>query len=152
MGVVVRTIARIVLPVGLAFGAYVIMHGHLTPGGGFQGGAVVASLVALVVVTFGAERLVRAKTWFSVVEDLGALAFVALAFLGIGVTFFRNVLANSGGLFGASVPLGPNPGILNSAGTLPLMNWAVGFKVIAGLGAVVLLLALFGKGGEGEDG
>lgn len=47
MTVVVRTIARILLPISLIFGAYVIMHGHLTPGGGFQGGAVAASGLAL---------------------------------------------------------------------------------------------------------
>ncbi len=149
MSVIVRTVSRVVAPVALAFGAYVIMHGHLTPGGGFQGGAVVASVVALLVVAFGCERW---RKWTHVLlplEDVGAMAFVILAFLGVGATFFRNVLAGSGGLFGAPVPqLGPNPGALNTAGTLPLMNWAVGFKVIAGLGAVVLLLALFGR----EDG
>jgi len=149
MSVVVRTVTRVILPVTLAFGAYVIMHGHLTPGGGFQGGAVIASVVALLVVVYGGARLKGAKGWFAVLEDVGALAFVLLAFLGIGATFFRNVLAGSGGLFGAPVPqLGPNPGDLNTAGTLPLMNWAVGLKVIAGLGSVVLLLSLFGR----EDG
>lgn len=149
MSVVVRTISRVVAPVALAFGAYVIMHGHLTPGGGFQGGAVVASVVALLVVAFGAERWKKWVKVFLPLEDTAALAFVILAFLGVGATFFRNVLAGSGGLFGAPVPqLGPNPGALNTAGTLPLMNWAVGLKVLAGLGAVVILLALFGR----EDG
>jgi len=144
MSVVVRTIARIIVPMILAFGGYVIMHGHLTPGGGFQGGAVVASAVALIVVVFGAERLKRRKTLLSQLEDLGAIAFIALAFLGIGVTFFRNVLAGGGGLFGVPVPPGPNPGFLDTGGTLPLMNWAVGLKVIAGLGSVVVLFGLFG--------
>ncbi|NOX44475.1 MAG: sodium:proton antiporter [Caldiserica bacterium] len=149
MSVVVRTVSRVVAPVALAFGAYVIMHGHLTPGGGFQGGAVVASVVALLVVAFGAERWRKWTHALLPLEDVGAMAFVILAFLGLGATFFRNVLAGSGGLFGAPVPrLGPNPGALNTAGTLPLMNWAVGLKVIAGLGAVVILLSLFGR----EDG
>lgn len=149
MSVVVRTIARLILPLALAFGGYVIMHGHLTPGGGFQGGAVVASTVALVVIAFGVERLTGQKNLFSFLEDLGAIAFVALAFLGIGSTFFRNVLAGSGGLFGIPVPFGPNPGWLNTGGTLPLMNWAVGLKVLAGLGSVVILLALFGGKEDG---
>lgn len=148
MTVVVRTIARILLPISLIFGAYVIMHGHLTPGGGFQGGAVAASGLALVVVAFGAKRLSGKKGLLSVLESLGGVAFAALAFLGLGVTFFANVLARSGGLFGNPVPYGPNPGDLNTAGTLPLMNWAVGFKVLAGLGAVVLLFALFGGGDD----
>jgi len=148
MTVVVRTIARILLPISLIFGAYVIMHGHLTPGGGFQGGAVAASGLALVVVAFGAKRLSGKKGLLSVLESLGGVAFAALGFLGLGVTFFANVLARNGGLFGNPVPYGPNPGDLNTAGTLPLMNWAVGFKVLAGLGAVVLLFALFGGGDD----
>ncbi|HHE48573.1 MAG TPA: sodium:proton antiporter [Candidatus Acetothermia bacterium] len=148
MTVVVRTVARIITPMILAFGGYVIMHGHLTPGGGFQGGAVVASAIALLLVVFGARRLAGYKNLLSLLEDLGAIAFVALAFLGIGYTFFRNVLAGSGGLFGMPVPSGPNPGFLDTGGTLPLMNWAVGLKVIAGLGSVVLLLGLFGGGDD----
>ncbi len=147
MTVVVRTIARVLLPISLVFGGYVIMHGHLTPGGGFQGGAVAASGLALVLVAFGAARLAKKKGLLSALESLGGVAFAALGFLGLGLTFFANVLARSGGLFGGTVPYGPNPGDLNTSGTLPLMNWAVGFKVLAGLGAAVLLFALFG----GED-
>jgi len=144
MTVVVRTISRVLLPVGLSFGGYVIMHGHLTPGGGFQGGAVAASALAMVIVAFGAASLKEKKGLLSTLESLGGVAFAALGFLGLGVTFFANVLAGAGGLFGRPVPYGPNPGDLNTAGTLPLMNWAVGFKVLAGLSAVVLLFALFG--------
>lgn len=144
MTVVVRTISRILFPVSLVFGGYVIMHGHLTPGGGFQGGAVAASALAMVVVAFGASRLKRWKGFLAAMEDLGGMAFVALGFLGLGFTFFANSLAGSYGLFGHPVAFGPNPGDLNTAGTLPLMNWAVGFKVLAGLGSVVLVFALFG--------
>lgn len=147
MTVVVRTIARLLFPVALAFGGYVIMHGHLTPGGGFQGGAVAATALAMVLVAFGTSRLKGKKGLLSALESLGGTAFVILGFIGLGVTFFANVLAGSGRLFGHPVPYGPNPGDLNTAGTLPLMNWAVGFKVLAGLGAAVLLFALFG----GED-
>lgn len=148
MSVVVRTIARILVPVILVFGGYVILHGHLTPGGGFQGGAVAASAVALLLVAFGAGSVKGLKSPFSILEDLGGVAFVVVAFLGIGFTFFANSLAGMGGLFGVPVPTGPNPGYLNSAGTLPLMNWAVGFKVLGGLGAVMVLFGLFGRGDD----
>ncbi|HEU68796.1 MAG TPA: sodium:proton antiporter [Candidatus Acetothermia bacterium] len=144
MSVVVRTIARILIPVILVFGGYVILHGHLTPGGGFQGGAVAASAVALLLVAVGAPAVKKLKAPFSVLEDLGGVAFVVLGFLGIGFTFFANSLAGMGGLFGAPVPSGPNPGVLNTAGTVPLMNWAVGLKVLGGLGAVLVLFGLFG--------
>ena len=130
MTVVVRTITRILLPISLVFGGYVVMHGHLTPGGGFQGGAVAASGLALVIVAFSAGRLAGKKGLFSALGSLGAVAFAALGFLGLGgATFFANVLAGSG------------KGELN---TVFLMDWAVGFKVLAGLSAVVLLFALFG--------
>lgn len=144
MSVVVQTIARILVPVILIFGGYVILHGHLTPGGGFQGGAVAASAVALLLVAFGTASVKKLKTPFSVLEDLGGVAFVVLGFLGMGYTYFFNVLAGSGGLFGVPVPFGPNSGYLNTGGTLPLMNWAVGFKVLGGLGAVMVLFGLFG--------
>lgn len=139
MSVVVRTVTRLLVPLALIFGAYVIMHGHLTPGGGFQGGAVLASVVALLIVAFGAERLRRRQTNLTSVEDLGALMFVVLAFVGIGSTFFYNALAGARGLFG-----GTEAGSLWAGGTVPLMNWAVGLKVMAGLGSIVLLMALFG--------
>ena len=145
MSVVVRTIARILVPVILVFGGYVILHGHLTPGGGLQGGAVAASAVALVLVAFGAPAVKKLKAPLSVLEDLNGVAFVVLGFLGLGFTFFANSLAGMGGLFGTPVPPGPNPGYLNTAGTLPLMNWAVGLKVIGGLGTVLVLFGLVGR-------
>ncbi len=152
MSVVVRTVTRFLLPAVVMFGAYVIMHGHVTPGGGFQGGAVIASAVALVVVAFGAQRLRRHKETLAVLEDVGALTFVVLAFLGLGVTFFFNSLAGAGGLFGREIAApellpGSHPGGLNTGGMLALMNWAVGLKVLAGLGSIVVLFSLLG----GED-
>ncbi|HDN50703.1 MAG TPA: sodium:proton antiporter, partial [Thermoplasmatales archaeon] len=50
MSVIVQTIAGMLFPMVLIFSFYVILHGHLTPGGGFQGGAIGASAVALLIV------------------------------------------------------------------------------------------------------
>jgi len=97
MSVIVRTVSRFVYGLILVFGFYVIMHGHLTPGGGFQGGAVVASAFALLLVAFGAAGLkgrLNAHLLQSL-EEVGALAFLALGFLGIGTAFFYNLLANA---------------------------------------------------------
>jgi multicomponent Na+:H+ antiporter subunit B len=144
MSKLVRTIGWLLYAPILIFGFYVIMHGHLTPGGGFQGGAVVASGFALLIVAYGAKGAGLKERLLSAVESGGALIFVGLAFLGLGATFFYNFLAAGGGVvFNELVPSGPNPGDLNTAGTLPLMNWAVGLKVLSGLGSIVLLLALF---------
>ena len=52
MSKIVRTMARPLVLFILVYGLYIIMHGHLTPGGGFQGGAVFASGVAMMIVAF----------------------------------------------------------------------------------------------------
>ena len=151
MSKIVRTITNILYSSILIFGFYVIMHGHLTPGGGFQGGAVVASGIALVLIAYGYDTI---KNWIkksnlSILESIGAVSFIGVAFLGIGTTFFYNFLANSGSLFGNPTVIGINPGDLNTAGALPLMSWAVGLKVLAGLGSIVLLMAYGIKKGDG---
>ncbi len=141
MSKIVRTITNILYSFIIIFGFYIIMHGHLTPGGGFQGGAVVASAFALLVVSYGALKIkdmLKAKN-FSVSECSGLLAFIGLGFLGIGTVFFYNFLAGKGGLFG-NVIYGINPGDLNTAGVLPLMNIAVGIEVLSGLTLIILYM------------
>ena len=140
MSKIVRTIASLLIVPGMIFGLYVIMHGHLTPGGGFQGGAVIATISALFIVAYG-ERIkgILDQDVLSLVESMALLAFISLAFLGISVTFFHNFLANSGKIFGASVS-GVNPGYLNTGGIIPLMNLAVGLEVSAALSLIVLVM------------
>ena len=141
---IVRTIASIVFPFILIYGLYVIVHGHLTPGGGFQGGAVAASGSVLLLVAYGSVWTVKKvqEEKLSVLESLGALGFISLAFLGIiSATFFFNFLAGSGFIFGSIPPFGSNSGNINTAGLLPLMNLAVGLKVMVGLFAIVLTMA-----------
>ncbi|MEW5826581.1 MAG: MnhB domain-containing protein [Candidatus Bipolaricaulota bacterium] len=154
MSVVVRTVTRMTYGLIILFGFYVIMHGHLTPGGGFQGGAVVASAFALVLVAFGSAGLKGRinRHVLQSLEEVGALAFLALGVLGLGTAFFANIFANQpGALFGQPVPLGSNGGPLNTAGTLPWMNWAVGLKVMTGLASIVIAMLVGGKaGGEKE--
>lgn len=152
MSIIVRTITRLVYGLALVFGFYVIMHGHLTPGGGFQGGAVVASAFALLLVAFGAAGVKGRLNHhlLQTLEEVGALAFLALGFVGIGTAFFYNLLANSGSLFGGSVPIGPSAGVFNSAGTLPLMNWAVGLKVMTGITAIVIAMLIGARKEETE--
>jgi len=149
---IVRTVANQLILFILIFGLYVIAHGHLTPGGGFQGGAVVVSGVVMLLVAFNAKQLKESlrERFLSIMESTGALIFVALAFAGLGTVFFYNFLVGSP-IFG-DVPIpGPNPGNLWTGGFIPLMNFAVGLKVVAGLSAVVLALALFASGEETEE-
>ena len=142
MSIIVRNIAcMLVIPITV-FGLYIILHGHLTPGGGFPGGAVMATLIALILIAFGkgfSGKLLR-KDYLLGTESLGLLAFAALALLGLGATFFRNFLSNSGHLFGSDVLFGPNPGDLGTGGVIPLMNLAVGIEVFAALSLILLLM------------
>ncbi|MCK5248054.1 sodium:proton antiporter [Candidatus Bipolaricaulota bacterium] len=153
MSVIVRTVTRFMYGLIILFGFYVIMHGHLTPGGGFQGGAVVASAFALLLVAFGSAGLKGRLNlhWLQTIEEFGVLSFLALAFLGIGTAFFYNLFANSGGfLFGASVPTGSNAGVLTAGGLVPLMNWAVGLKVMTGIAAIVIIMLIGSRKEETE--
>lgn len=144
MSKIVRTCADLMYPFVMIFGWYVIMHGHLTPGGGFQGGAVVATGGALIIVAYSYQEITTTlkKGVLMVQESTGLLLFIGAGLGGmlIGFPFFFNWLANSGSLFGMSVPYGPNPGELNTAGFLPLMNIAVGVEVWGGLTMVILYL------------
>jgi len=149
MSKIVKTMTGVAFPFVMIYGLYIIVHGHLTPGGGFQGGAVVASACAMILVAFGSVWIMKKikESQLSILESIGAISFVVFAFLGLitlfdnnGI-FFKNVFANSHYIFGQSVSYGSSAANINTAGTLPLMNIAVGLKVIAGLFVIVLVMA-----------
>jgi multisubunit Na+/H+ antiporter MnhB subunit len=145
MSKIVRTISNIIFPFIMIFGLYVIAHGHLTPGGGFQGGAVAASGCVLLIVAYGSvwvfERIKVSR--LSIFESTGALGFIGVAFLGLilGGVFFKNFLVGSNIIFGNIPQTLSTNSDFNTAGVLPLMNFAVGVKVIAGLFVIVLIMA-----------
>jgi len=144
MSKLVRFAADILYPVVLIFGLYIVAHGHITPGGGFQGGAVIATGVALVIVAYGYREVTQwiGKGGLMAREVVGLLGFIGTALVAFifGMPFFYNYLAGQGGLFGVPVTYGPNPGELNTGGTVPLMNFAVGIEVWGGLALVILYL------------
>jgi len=156
MSKIVKTIASIAIPFTTIYGLYIIVHGHLTPGGGFQGGAVIASGFVMLIVAFGSSWVIGAadkkekheefehfEHRISYLESTGALMFIALAFLGLffGAVFFNNFLVGNEYLFGVIPSVGSTEGLMNTAGVLPLMNIAVGLKVVAGLFIIVLVMA-----------
>jgi multicomponent Na+:H+ antiporter subunit B len=128
----VRVLGLALLGPVVLFGLYVVAHGHLTPGGGFQGGVVLATGALLVFLSgeYVTLRRVRPVALIDLAEGSGAAGYVAIGLLGVaaGATFLENVL-----------PLG-QPGALLSAGTMPLINLAVGLEVAGGF---VLLLSEF---------
>ena len=122
----------LMLPITVVIGADVVVHGHLTPGGGFQGGVVLATGIHLLYIAgdYEALRRVRPLSWYEFGEAGGLGAVVALGIAGLvtGSGFLANIL-----------PLG-RAGELLSAGTVPLYSCAVGIAVGSG---VVVLLAQF---------
>ena len=143
MSRIVRTVTTLIYGFIVVFGFYIIVHGHLSPGGGFQGGAIVASAFALLVVTYGNQGIkdFLREDILSLVESTGLVLFIAFAFFGLGTTFFYNFMANTGGLFGNTAVIGVNPGDLNTGGTIPIMNIGVGLKVLAGLGVIIITMS-----------
>ncbi len=145
---IVKVVSSMIFPFIMIFSFYVIMHGHLTPGGGFQGGAIGASAMVMLIVAFGARHTEKraGEEKLSLFESIGGTLFVAVAIFGfiMAATFMSNFLVGSE-IFGEKPPFGPNGGILNTGGILPILNFAVGMKVIGGLSAVVLAMALVSK-------
>ncbi len=110
-------------------GIYIVAHGHLTPGGGFQGGTVLAG--ALTLVYLAGEYLVFRRVGpvelMDLSEGAAAAAFVAAGLAGLVAagTFLLNLL-----------PLG-TIGEIDSAGLIPIVNTAVGVEVAAGMSLVL---------------
>jgi len=134
MSLIVKNITRVVAGFIVLFGAYIVLYGHVTPGGGFTGGVILAGGLVLVVLAFGEAfaRNVLTHDWAKVGDSMGALLFLLVAALGfMGGVFFTNFL-----------PMG-TVGRLLSAGTIPISNLGIGLKVGAGLFGVFVALAVF---------
>lgn len=135
MSLIVKTITNIVSGFIFMYGIYIVLHGHLTPGGGFAGGVIIAGVFILRIMAFGSEHSTEKKTSIigSLFESLGGLMFISLALAGLIFAgfFFLNV-----GLFRIGTPLH-----LLSAGLIPFCNIAIGIKVGAGLFSIFLALA-----------
>jgi multicomponent Na+:H+ antiporter subunit B len=122
----VRTGAEVIMPLIFLFGAYVIMNGHLSAGGGFQGGAVIASGVMLLMLASPATQLHHG--FLSVTESLAGVLYVAIGILGIAFA--------DGFLDSHILPIGTF-GTLLSAGAIPLISTLLGIKVGAELSVVI---------------
>jgi multicomponent Na+:H+ antiporter subunit B len=128
-----RLLGYVLMPVTLVVGIDMVVHGHLTPGGGFQGGVVLATGLHLLYVAgqYRSLEKLRPMPLYEISEAAGTAAFAALGFAGLAVT---------GGFLANVVPFG-SFGQLLSSGTVPLFN--VGVGVAVGSGCVVMLAKFF---------
>lgn len=133
MSLIVKTITRLTVGLILLYGIYIITHGHLTPGGGFAGGVIVALSFVHLMLAYGKETALKKlpKAAISFFESAGAIMFLAIALLGFtGGYFFLNFLSKG------------EPFKLFSAGIIPLCNIAISLKVGAGLFAIFVVLVI----------
>ena len=124
-----------VLPLALVYVFYIILHGHISPGGGFQAGVLMTAIIILIYLGHGYEATCRALNveLLRRTEGLAVTLYIAIAMLGVvfGAQFCQNVAFENG-----------NIGDLISSGTIAWMDEAVGLNVLCGVG--VLSLSMLG--------
>lgn len=122
--IIVRYVSRILVPFIQLYGLYVVLHGHLSPGGGFSGGAILGASMVLYALSFGlaegGKKLPHEAT--SIMESGGALLFAGMGLLAL--LLGANYLGNKS----AGLPLG-TPGNLFSSGAIMVITFGVGMKV-----------------------
>ena len=125
-------VGRLLVGPILVLGVYIASHGQLTPGGGFQGGVVLATAVIVVFVAAGRAGMtpIRPSGAAGVLESVGAGGYVAVGLAGLvsGARFLANFL-----------PLGTT-GSLLSSGTIVSLSALVGLEVA---GAITLIVSEF---------
>ena len=123
---IVETATELLLPMVILFGIYVFLNGHLSPGGGFQGGAIIASGTMFLLLALPESHISRLM--IAIIESLSGFSYVVVGVLG--------VLLAGGFLDNRIMGLGTY-GALFSAGAIPLIYVFVGLKVGFELSAVL---------------
>lgn len=133
MTLIVKTITRISVWIIILYGIYIVLHGHLTPGGGFGGGVIIALALLNVLLAYGRDFT---ADWLNLkflhgLEAASVSLFLIMGILGIliGGAFLANFISH-GQLFH-----------LVSAGTIPVLNIVIGIKVALSLFLVVWVLS-----------
>jgi multisubunit Na+/H+ antiporter MnhB subunit len=134
MSLIVKVITRLTVGLILLYGIYIVLHGHLSPGGGFAGGVIIALSFIHLVLAFGKDEAFKrvSKSGISLFESLGALLFLSIALIGfVRGYFFYDWFVSKGEHFK-----------FLSGGTIPLSNVAIGLKVSFGLFAIFIVLVM----------
>jgi multicomponent Na+:H+ antiporter subunit B len=125
----VRALGAALVAPTIVVGGYIVGHGQLTPGGGFQGGVVLATAAVLVYASgqYLALRRAGGMTPLELLDAVGAagLALIALGGLLFGTAALQNFLG-----YGIT-------GSVFSAGIIPIANVSVGIEVAGGVTLIV---------------
>jgi len=126
---VTRFIVRTLAPFIVIFAVYMVIYGHATPGGGFQGGVILAAAFFIPLLARPGRALDQSLV--SLIEGLAGAVFILIGLLAMfGGDAFLTPLLGEGRL-----------GALFSAGTLPILYMAVGLKVGAELAGLLAHIA-----------
>lgn len=136
MTLIVKKTTQLIAGMVFMYGIYVIVHGHLTPGGGFAGGVIISGSMILVTLAYGGDfmKLIREEAGTTIVESLATLMVIFIATSGL---FFGTKI-----FFNNYLPKGI-AGDLVSAGVLPLYNIFVGTEVAASIFIIFLSLIIY---------
>ena len=118
--------SRLLTPLMMLLGVYVFVNGHLTPGGGFQGGAIIASGVLLLLLTEPLKHF--SHRLISALESIAGIFYVAMGVAGL--------IFAGGFLDNRILPIG-DLGALFSAGAIPLIYSLIGLKVGAEFSSIL---------------
>ena len=139
IGVIVRYAANMFLPLACTFGGYVVLHGDSSPGGGFQGGVLIASAVLLVFLGYGSQRLSTTfkESFLHSSETVAEVMYIAIGLIGmiVGLDFAANIMIRTFHIE-----------------TAVIMNNAVGYHVMAGVGCLLIMMLGMLTTSEDEDG
>ena len=133
----------------ICLGIMTILGGHITPGGGFQGGAMIASGVILSILVYGLGNspLEFSHTYIEVLESVGALGFIIFGLVGlfVGGFFLYNVGTDILNIVPSAIQTAFHYPDVTNAGIIPYLNIFVGLKVFVGISAIVIAFAGFKK-------
>jgi len=136
MSIIVQKVSQLMAGLIFIYGVYIILHGHLTPGGGFAGGAIIAGAFILLILAFGSSALNLKK------EIAGSSNTESIAILMVVVLALMALLFGSKIFFFNYLPRG-EPGELLSAGVIPLYNTFIGIEVAGAILTIFLALVIF---------
>ncbi len=139
----------------ICLGIMTILGGHITPGGGFQGGAMIASGVILSILVYGLGNspFEFSHAFIEVFESIGALGFIIFGLIGlfVGGFFLYNVGTDILNVVPASIQTILHYPDVTNAGIIPYLNIFVGLKVFVGLSSIVIAFEGFKKLTEGGE-
>lgn len=148
----------ITLPISIiliCLGVMTILGGHITPGGGFQGGSMIASGIILSILVYGLGNspLELSHAYIEVVESIGALGYIIFGLIGLflGGFFLYNVGSDFLNIIPQSIKTIFHYPDVTNAGIIPYLNILVGLKVFVGLSSIVVAFAGFKKITEEDE-